>query len=591
MKTIQPLKAIRFTTLTLLATAGMLCTPLHAQNAAAANLEKTFPGKRPVELGSTFIAEFAPGLECFGVSRKERRAKVATRLIRKRKPPAAPPAAAETKPAAVAKTTTVGLYTTVSLAEIANHPMNHLMSLPKGRTTYQGVPFEFTDPPRGFETENYWGRGNPTKAEMKMDVPRPSSIRVIFTGTGAGNPAHQGKEAGVLKFGFADGSEFEASLIVGTVIRPETWSPDSGNLRTPPGNDLVKVVNVVAESQKAKRKRDATGFLDMLVIGLPASKARTSLTSITITDTSRDMIGVPDPGFEISAITVGQVALSAGTIPDPLGLNRTAVVKDKPPGITLPPIPAKVQPGLKPAVPVNLPASANPGQPANPQAPVFIDYMGMKLHPDWFPKRETKTAEMNQDLNRICLGAVQGKEKDHDIMPDKILGELKWLMPMDAAEKALPGLERSQMGGATLIMTPNWPQRSLFKRSYYGKFVEPHTRELFTEAVLVSDIKRQLVAVELICNRPKLVAWESKFDGSKEPYYDFIGMKQNGSTENIVYYQQLKYGSISCLHTLLFNGRWPIGKSLENVRWYLPPPLARKILEISESLSAPQPGK
>jgi hypothetical protein len=164
-------------------------------------------------------------------------------------------------------------------------------------------------------------------------------------------------------------------------------------------------------------------------------------------------------------------------------------------------------------------------------------------------------------------------------------------MPVDSAEKSLPGLERAQMGAAAVIITPNWPQRSLFKRSYNGKFVEPHTGELFTEAVLVSDIKRQLVAVELVCNRPKVVKWEPKFDGSKEPYYDFIGMKQNGSTRNIVYYQQLNYGSISCLHTLLFEGRWPLGKSLENVRWYLPPPLARKILEITESLSAPQAGK
>ena len=99
------------------------------------------------------------------------------------------------------------------------------------------------------------------------------------------------------------------------------------------------------------------------------------------------------------------------------------------------------------------------------------------------------------------------------------------------------------------------------------------------------------VAMELICNRPPLVKWEPNFNGSKEPYYDFVGMKQNGSTRNIVYYQLVKYGGITCMHTLLFEGRWPVGKSLENVRWYVAPPLARKILEITESLSAPQPGK
>jgi len=234
---------------------------------------------------------------------------------------------------------------------------------------------------------------------------------------------------------------------------------------------------------------------------------------------------------------------------------------------------------------------AKPAQKADGQDAPGTEYMGMKLHPEWFPKRETKTGELTKDLARISREAVQGREKDHDIMPGKILWDLKWLMPVDDAAKALPGMERSQMSGAAVIITPNWPQRSLFARSYYGKFVEPHTQELFKEAVLISDIKQQLVAVELICNRPPEVKWEPKFNGSKEPYYDFVGMKQNASTRNIVYYQLVKYGGITCMHTLLFEGRWPIGKSLENVRWYVAPPLARKILEITESLSAPQPGK
>ena len=383
---------------------------LHAQNAGAGSLERTLTGNpwdvtmelaqrawgrtefrdnhefstmngyaggwkvtgvRTVELGSMYVVEFAPGLESFVVSMKASGVKVATgKKMAARVTGPLSLATITQKPVPASATKTDGRYTTISLAEIANHPINHLMNPPKGRVSYLGVPFEFSDPPRSFETENYWGRRSGTSAVLKADVPRPSSVRVIITGAGAGNPAHQGKETGVLKFTFADGSEYKATIKVGTTIRPETWRPDSVNGQTPPGDDVVKVTNVVSEPQRQKRGRDATGFLDMLTIDLPASKALTSLSGITITDTSRDTIGVLDPGFEISAITVVQAAApvaaattaaapvsGARTIPDPFGLKRSVVVPDKPLGITLPPLPGSIARVPQAAVPANLPGT------------------------------------------------------------------------------------------------------------------------------------------------------------------------------------------------------------------------------------------
>ncbi|MEO6787433.1 MAG: hypothetical protein ABI318_14980 [Chthoniobacteraceae bacterium] len=237
-----------------------------------------------------------------------------------------------------------------------------------------------------------------------------------------------------------------------------------------------------------------------------------------------------------------------------------------------------------PAPPPPMPPANPPQKAAAAEDPPDSEYMGMKLHAEWFPKRETKTTELTKDLARISHFTVGKREMGNDIRPGGIVWGLTWLMPIEEAEKSLPGLERSQMGAGTLIAMPNWPQRSLLVRSYYGKFSDPHTGEPFTEVRLMSDIKRHLVSVELLANHPKLVRFEPAFQGRKEPYFDFVAMGNNASTSNIVYYQDVSYGEsgVACIHTLLYHGRWPLGQSLDNVRWYLPAPLARKILEIAE---------
>ena len=246
---------------------------------------------------------------------------------------------------------------------------------------------------------------------------------------------------------------------------------------------------------------------------------------------------------------------------------------------------APAPPNPPPPAIAKVPA-ANPPLPKNAaaeQALLDAEYMGMKLSPEWMPKRETKTLEMTRDLIRFCNAALEGREKDKDIMPGTIAGPLTWLMPVEEAEKKLTGL-RPQMGAATLIATPNWPQRSLFVRSYFGDIADPHTGEPFKEVRLISDMKRQLVSVQFLYNHPPVEKWEPMPDGRKEPYYDWVNMKQNGSTRNQVWHQIVCYKNtgVTCIHTLLIEGRWPIGKRLENIRWYLPAPLARKILEIAE---------
>ena len=190
----------------------------------------------------------------------------------------------------------IARYTTISLADIAHQPIDWLLTKPTGRVSYEGVPFVFADDPKG------WSSDAPTTTTLKVEVVKPASVRILINGGGAGRPEHQGKEIGVIKLGFADGTDFLVPLKPGTILRAETWAYNDEKPQTPPGDDVVKVVNVISEPQS--RGRDATAFLDMLVIDLPLAKTATSLTSISLTDTSQESVNDPGPGFVVSAITI-----------------------------------------------------------------------------------------------------------------------------------------------------------------------------------------------------------------------------------------------------------------------------------------------
>lgn len=202
-------------------------------------------------------------------------------------------------------------------------------------------------------------------------------------------------------------------------------------------------------------------------------------------------------------------------------------------------------------------------------------------------------------------------------------------MPLEEAEKNLKGLQ-PQMGAGSEMKSNGFPQRSLLMRSYAGNFADPHLGGTFSELRLIADVNRHLVAVEMLHNHPPVTAvtwppaqaeWWTPDPwvfvgknvklqeqtsragnaampnamGNREPYYDFLTPKDNGASDHYVQYavyrkcDQLRTfpEGITCVQTALIappGGRGVLGqkaREVENVRWYLPAPLARKILKIS----------
>lgn len=264
-----------------------------------------------------------------------------------------------------------------------------------------------------------------------------------------------------------------------------------------------------------------------------------------------------------------------------------------------------------------VPNGAAAGKPAKPPEP---DEKEIALAPDWMPKRTMIAQEMMRNLAFFSLAAVNGAEAGKETVPDTIIWGLKWRMPLEEAEKQLPGFERAQMGGAVLLKNVCFPQRSLYKKSYYGNFQpDPPTGEVFKEAHLICDLKMRLVSVELTCNHPRIgvLVWEIPQkpwwtaepwmqtpkdieakdmpaltgrvkqggpDGRREPYYDYVTEKTNAASRNQVWYQVRhgKNSGVTCIHTQFLEPAAIGWRVLENVRWYLPAPLARKILDIGK---------
>jgi serine/threonine protein kinase len=196
--------------------------------------------------------------------------------------------------------------TPIDMSLVYNEEMDHLRANPEGTVNFGKPerPFVFSTPAKGFLTENRWGRENAESAHLQMNIAQPRRIYAVLTGSAAGDPSHHGQQVGVIIMSFADGTQFQAEIKAGITLRAETWGyDDEPTLLGPITDGPVTWSNVLAEAQN--RGRPAKAFLDMLEIRLPPKKAATTLTGITIKDTSRETLNTFEPGFCIYALSVG----------------------------------------------------------------------------------------------------------------------------------------------------------------------------------------------------------------------------------------------------------------------------------------------
>ncbi|QIF00208.1 hypothetical protein [Roseimicrobium sp. ORNL1] len=217
---------------------------------------------------------------------------------------------------------------------------------------------------------------------------------------------------------------------------------------------------------------------------------------------------------------------------------------------------------------------------------------GMTFATNWLATQLITRRELLECLDLYSKAAAGGKTD-----PVTIWGPVKWLMPVQEAIKALPKGVRKQREFRVTNLA--FPQNSLMVTIMAitgSEFVDGG--EKFNLIYFISDAKQQVISVQLVQTNPKIVLWQPRPEGVREPYYNFIDDKWNGSTRQCVPFQtKTTSDGVTLIKTALLKlpnlPQPPTGAApppnfyafipyLESVHWYLPAPFAAKFQEIVE---------
>jgi serine/threonine protein kinase len=196
-------------------------------------------------------------------------------------------------------------YRPLDMQQIANRPLDHLVSPPTGNVTLGGVTFNLRSGERAvFQTSQRFGEQNPTEAEIRTNVSNVLAVRILLVG-GYVNPEFRDRKVGEVLLSFSNGETSRADILGWQHIR-EGWGWDSEMstkfVMSPPTGGILWE-NVWVERQ-SRGGEPAQAFLDMITIPIRNDLRAETLQSITIRDTSAVTVNSIDPSLGVSAITV-----------------------------------------------------------------------------------------------------------------------------------------------------------------------------------------------------------------------------------------------------------------------------------------------
>lgn len=251
---------------------------------------------------------------------------------------------------------------------------------------------------------------------------------------------------------------------------------------------------------------------------------------------------------------------------------------------------------------VTSPSQARPAAAAAVRPPPHPTQMSLSA--DWLPLNVHTRKVLLNSIEFYSLEVLGGKRDAPEMLPDTVWAGVKWLMPVKEAIAMLPRGARRQREFD--VMNLAFPQHSLHVHMWAvegGQAIQDRCNQ-FKYISFITDLDERVVGVQLVNPSPKYVNWESPGpEGVREPYYNFIEDRYNGSTRNCVPYQVREAGrGVKLIKTALYKqadlglprwwrpGHCPGYTQLatdeygESVHWYLTAPLAKKLLEIVDAM-------
>lgn len=236
---------------------------------------------------------------------------------------------------------------------------------------------------------------------------------------------------------------------------------------------------------------------------------------------------------------------------------------------------------------------------APPKATPGTDFQGMILDPDWLPERLGVDQKFTADLRFFSERVLAGEPQGGATKPTVIHGKLQWLMPISQAIESFGNVTKKPV---VKITNQSFPHHSLTVHGLQGRFED--LGYPFNLVHLIADANGQLISVQYVAQAPKKMTWIAGTPvEEKLPYYDFINVKKNGSTTNAVSFQMISSSPGTKLIKMVLHKRaqmqMPViipgqpflqpvvdqtllyGKWLEDSHWYLPCPLAARLIDIA----------
>lgn len=145
---------------------------------------------------------------------------------------------------------------------------------------------------------------------------------------------------------------------------------------------------------------------------------------------------------------------------------------------------------------------------------------GIKLSQKWDTAMREGTTVM-AEIRGLLSGSAQPSANLSASPGEPIYKGVTYLMPLESARKALGLIQK--VNSKMLVITPGFPNRSIYAYSFSGNF------ERFETLYLVTDLMDQVVAVELLTAHVGKTDLSPRMVVKEWRTYDFV----NGSTKAI----------------------------------------------------------
>jgi len=221
---------------------------------------------------------------------------------------------ASARPTPTQKPTTVLVpsvptFSQVDLRPIANWPIDYLVNPLSGSVSFANIPFTIlTGEKSNFQTQHGLLMELPTQGKVEVNIDRPIAIHILLNAEYLYNNI-PGYKVGEIDLSFVNGSTLNTPIIAYQSVRDaweyESKADDALSSQQPMSAPLdgIEWRNVWVENQM-RGGEPAKAYIDMLTIFVTEPLASSTLTSITIKDTSVDTVESTEPSLRVMGITV-----------------------------------------------------------------------------------------------------------------------------------------------------------------------------------------------------------------------------------------------------------------------------------------------